>query len=291
MKKPNFICIGAQKAGTTSLQDILYQHPDVYLSPIKEIKFFHRDEHYKKGLKWYSNHFKDALPHQVIGDITPDYILYEPAAKRIFENLGKDIKIIVLLRNPVERAFSQFNFHRSMKVESETDFRNMIKNYPAIDFKNTSFINWYTPNYYIERGLYYNQLKRYYDLFPKENIHIAIFEEIFGEKRAYELNRLFKFIGIENQLNIEIKHSHATRVPKNNLVSKTINNFKELKQILKPFLPKKLYISIRKNILKFTSKKPDKIDTALKKELFNIYFNKDIQQLEKLIDRDLSIWK
>ncbi|MBX2959499.1 MAG: sulfotransferase domain-containing protein [Flavobacteriales bacterium] len=291
MNNPSFICIGAQKAGTTTLQDILAQHPDIYLSPTKEIKYFHRDEHYSKGIKWYLNHFTDALPHQKIGDITPDYILYKDTAKRIFNDLGKDIKIIVLLRNPVSRTFSQFNFHRAAKVEQEDDFKKMIKNYPTLDLENTSFINWFTPSYYIERSLYYNQLKRYYELFPKENIHVAIFEELFGEMREAELERLFHFIGIETISNIKVKHSHATRIPKNNFVSKIIHNLKNSKQILKLFFPRKLYILFRNYIIKLTSKRPEKLDDAFKKELFQVYFEKDVQQLEKLIDRDLSIWR
>lgn len=291
MNKPSFICIGAQKAGTTTLQDILAQHPDIYLSPTKEIKYFHRDEHYSRGMKWYLNHFVEALPHQKIGDITPDYILYKETAQRIYNDLGKDIKIIVLLRNPVSRTFSQFNFHKAAKVEQEDDFRNMIKNYSVLDLENATFINWYTPSYYIERSLYYNQLKRYYELFPKKNIHVALFEELFGEKREIELDKLFKFIGIQKLTNLEVKHSHATRIPKKNLFTKTVTKLKEIKQVIKLLLPIKFYVSFRNYIVRLTSKKPEKLDDVFKKELFHVYFDKDVQQLEKLINKDLSIWR
>lgn len=291
MNKPSFICIGAQKAGTTTLQDVLAQHPDIYLSPTKEIKYFHRNEHYSKGMKWYLNHFSEALPHQKIGDITPDYILYKETAQRIYNDLGKDIKIIVLLRNPVNRTFSQFNFHKAAKVEQEDDFRKIIKNYPKIDLENSNFINWYTPSYYVERSLYYNQLKRYYEIFPKENIHVAIFEELFGEKREAELDRLFHFIGINRMSNVKVKHTHTTRIPKNNFFTKAINKLKKLKQVIKLFLPRELYVSFRNYIIKLTTRKPEKMDADFKKELFNVYFDKDVQQLERLIGRDLSIWR
>lgn len=291
MKLPSFICIGAQKAGTTSLQDILQQHPDIYLSPIKEIKYFHRDEHYSKGIEWYSQHFKEALPHQIIGDITPDYILYQCAAKRIFDDLGKDVKIIVLLRNPVDRAFSQFNFHQAMKVEDETSFKKIIKNYPSIDLENKTFINWFTPAYYIERSLYFNQLQRYYSLFPKENIHVVLFEDLFGSKHSEKLSELLNFLGIKTKLDHTSKHSHSTRIPKNNFTATTISQFINVKQFLKLLLPKKIYLILRSNVVKFITKKPSKLDLEIRKELFNTYFKDDVTKLEQLIGKDLSIWK
>jgi len=291
MKLPSFICIGAQKAGTTSLQDILQQHPDIYLSPIKEIKYFHRDEHYSKGIEWYSQHFKEALPNQIIGDITPDYILYQYAAKRIFDDLGKDIKIIVLLRNPVDRAFSQFNFHQAMKVEDETSFKKIIKNYPPIDLENKIFINWFTPAYYIERGLYFNQLQRFYSLFPKENIHVVLFEDLFGSKHTEEIEGILSFLGVSTNMDVNIKHSHSTRIPKNNFATKMINQLKNVKQFLKLLLPKKIYLILRSNVVEFISKKPSKLDLEFRKELFNTYFKNDVTKLEQLIGKDFSIWK
>lgn len=291
MNKPSFICIGAQKAGTTSLQDLLVQHPSIYLSPQKEIKFFHRDEQYQKGMEWYLNHFSNALPNQLIGDITPDYILYANTAERIATDLGKEIKIIAILRNPVDRTFSQFNFHRAAKVEKESDFNKIIKNYPPIDYENNTFINWFTPSYYIERSLYYHQLKRYFDIFPKENIHIAIFEELFGNQHDVEINKLYAFLGLEKPLTQSIIHSHSTRVPKENFTYHFINKLRFLNSVIKTLIPKKKYLTLRQFLLKTITKKPTKLNDELKKSLLNNLFLNDILKLEKLIDRKLDIWK
>lgn len=291
MKLPSFICIGAQKAGTTSLQDILQQHPDIYLSPIKEIKYFHRDEHYSKGIEWYSQHFKEALPHQIIGDITPDYILYANTAERIATDLGRDIKIIAILRNPVDRTFSQFNFHRAAKVEKESDFNKIIKNYPPIDYENNTFINWFTPSYYIERSLYYHQLKRYFDIFPKENIHIAIFEELFGNQHDVEINKLYAFLGLEKPLTQSIIHSHSTRVPKENMTSKMVERLKNAKNLIKPIIPQQTYIKIKHTITNLITEKPNKLATNYKNELYERFFKEDVIKLEALIEKDLSLWQ
>lgn len=291
MKKPSFICVGAQKAGTTSLQEILSQHPSIYLSPLKEIKFFHRDEHYKKGVEWYFNHFKDAKDNQIIGDITPDYLLYGNTAQRILKDLGSDIKIITILRQPVNRTISQFNFFRSAEVEKETNFKKIITNYSEIDFLNLHFENWYTPSYYIERSLYYNQLKRYYDIFPKSNIHIIIFEEFFGNQHEVEMKKLLNFLELENinfQTNV---HSHSTRVPKDNLTYKTAQQLKNIKELIKPFFPKESYIKLRAKVFNLITEKPKTIDSQFKKELFNLYFKDDVEKLESLIKKDLSIWR
>lgn len=291
MRKPDFICIGAQKAGTTSLQDLLVQHPSIYLSPQKEIKFFHRDEHYQKGMEWYLNHFNNALPNQLIGDITPDYILYANTAERIATDLGKDIKIIAILRNPVDRTFSQFNFHRAAKVEKESDFNKIIKNYPPIDYENNTFINWFTPSYYIERSLYYHQLKRYFDIFPKENIHIAIFEELFGNQHEVEMNKLYAFLGLAKPLTQSIIHSHSTRVPKENFTYHFINKLRFLNSVIKTLIPKKKYLTLREFLLKTITKKPIKIDANYKKKLFERFFKEDVIKLETLIKKDLSLWQ
>lgn len=290
MKLPNFLCIGAQKAGTTSLQDMLVDHPDIFLSRKKEIKYFHRDEHYAKGVEWYAEHFSDASKNQLIGDITPDYLLYNTSPNRILETLGKDVKIIVLLRNPVDRAYSQFNFHRAAKVENETNFKNIINNYGTIDDENNSFTNWYTPSYYIERGLYHNQLSRFLEKFPKGNFHVAIFEEFFGNRKEEELEKLYNFLGIK-PIELTEKHSHSTRVPKKNIGTQLIYALKEIKSLFKLFLPKEKYMKLRAKILNATSSKPSKLDPTYKKELFNKYYANDVAQLEALLNRDLSVWK
>ena len=117
---PNFICVGAQRAGTTTLFNTLKLHPSISLSLTKEVHFFDNHENYKKGINWSKNFFKKG--NKINGEITPDYMIYNFVPKRIFETLGENIKLIFLLRNPSQRAFSQFNFYLNQGVEKKNKF-------------------------------------------------------------------------------------------------------------------------------------------------------------------------
>ena len=104
MSLPNFICLGAAKSGTTTLYDILRQHPEIYISTFKEPHFFDIPENYKNGIDWYEkNYFKNA-DKRVIPEFTPSYFFDKESPKRIFNDLGDKVKFVVLLRHPVDRA-------------------------------------------------------------------------------------------------------------------------------------------------------------------------------------------
>ena len=110
-KLPNFLCIGAERSGTTWLYEVLKIHPEVYLYPyIKEINFF--SEHYQKGLNWYKQFFNGSRKssYKAIGDISPQYFHEKEAASRIAQDLP-NIRLILFLRNPVNRAFSEYKIH------------------------------------------------------------------------------------------------------------------------------------------------------------------------------------
>jgi hypothetical protein len=103
----SFYCIGTQKAGTTTLHDILKTHSQIYLPENKEAHFFDRNDRFNKGINWYLNYFFSSVKNEkAIGSFTPEYIFFPKVAKRIYESLGTNIKFIVILRNPVERAIS-----------------------------------------------------------------------------------------------------------------------------------------------------------------------------------------
>ena len=100
---PEFLGLGTQKGGTTTLHRLLEQHPDVYLPACKEVHFF--DLNYDAGEGWYRNHFTDAKPHQTCGEITPFYLFHPDVPGRI-HNLLPKARMVVLLRDPVERTIS-----------------------------------------------------------------------------------------------------------------------------------------------------------------------------------------
>ena len=109
MSLPNFMCIGAAKSGTTSLYDILRQHSDVFIPSFKEPHFFDIPSVYNNGVSWYKKtYFSSVKKEKCIGDFTPTYLFEGDAPQRIFNDLGRDVKFIVILRNPVDRAYSHY---------------------------------------------------------------------------------------------------------------------------------------------------------------------------------------
>lgn len=110
MAVPNFLCVGAQKAGTTTLYEILKQHPDIFLpQQVKETKFFVYEEKFQKGLAFYEKeYFSEWNSQSAIGEVDPAMMFEELAAQRIHHTLGEQVKLIFIFRNPVSRAYSHY---------------------------------------------------------------------------------------------------------------------------------------------------------------------------------------
>ncbi len=117
MNKPTFLCVGAQKAGTTSLYNIIKQHSQIFMPQKKELHFFDWHENFAKGNDWYFKKFQNSEKYLARGEITPNYIYKEYVPKRILDIIGKDVKLIFMLRNPADRAFS----HYKMRVGRENE--------------------------------------------------------------------------------------------------------------------------------------------------------------------------
>ena len=107
MRKPDFIGLGAQKAGTSWLHACLYEHPDLYMPASKETHFF--SNYYDKGTSWYEAHFRDSLPHQRVGEFSPTYLYHPDAPKRIY-SYDPRVRLIICLREPVSRALSAYHY-------------------------------------------------------------------------------------------------------------------------------------------------------------------------------------
>lgn len=123
MTLPNFLIVGAQKSGTTSLHDILSQHPEAYLSSVKEINPFTNPVKYSRGVRYYSNFFKGSTSTQVlVGESSPGYMCNPSGPDRIKKDLG-EIKIVMILRDPIKRAFSQYWDNRRHLSETMDEYQ------------------------------------------------------------------------------------------------------------------------------------------------------------------------
>ena len=179
--KPNFVCIGAQKAGTTTLADILSQHSDICIPPLKETKFFLFDEDYKKGEDYYAGFFTNYKGQKAVGEFDPDYLLFPHTAERILETLGEDVKIIVVLRNPADRAYSHYLMTKKKGLEPFPFEQALVEEQHRKEDIKTRKIFAYT-----ERGFYGRQLQAFLNVFPPKNFLFLIFEEQLRNRNQHQ---------------------------------------------------------------------------------------------------------
>ena len=171
---PDFLCLGTQKGGTTTLHRLLGQHPEVYLPACKEVHFF--DQNYSAGEDWYREHFQGAQPAQRCGDITPFYLFHPDVPGRIHQHLP-NARLIVLLRDPVERAISQvfhaqrLGFEPLPVDEALAAEQGRLATGDPYSFQKHS---------YLSRSRYLEQLDRYEALFPGEQLLILRSEDLFS---------------------------------------------------------------------------------------------------------------
>ncbi len=206
MNRPNFICIGTQKAGTTTLADILKDHPQVCVPVVKETKFFLFEEEYEKGLDYYlATHYPCRSNAKAIGEFDPDYIMSADTAFRLRKDLGNNLKLIVVLRDPAKRAYSHFLMSRKKGLE-KAGFEEAMERPSRIGnelIKEKAIA-------YKERGMYADQLKVYLDLFPQENFLFLLFEEDIVQALPDTILRIQQFLGLEEvSLNTDVLSNEA----------------------------------------------------------------------------------
>ncbi len=293
MKLPSFFCVGAQKSGTTTLHDILIQHPKICLPEEKETKFFQDNEKYQKGLEFYiKRYFSNCTEKQILGEIDPEYIFFDYVPQRIYKDIGKNVKLIFMFRNPVDRAYSHYWMSVRRGYEDKP-FEEAIKLEKERIRKDQYFKRYFS---YISRGLYANQVKNYLKYFPLENMFFIIFEEDFLKNRKKTISNLFKFLDVEDlsdKVNVDLKSNPAS-LPKSKIIRDILYKPLLVRKIAKAVVPnEKIRLKLRKFLENINQKpfKPPKLDPNLRKQLLKEYFLEDIEELSKIIGRDLkNIW-
>lgn len=202
--KPNFLIAGAAKCGTTSLAALLAQHPEINMLP-NEVHFFSKN--YEKGVEWYLNHFQQ--PKKVQGEKSPTYLYYTDCHSRIHQLLP-DVKLIVMLRNPVARAYSNWNIRYQDRrlVKQGLGFNQANPGRPLkrlgfsdlVDYYLENFVKvdvWQRPLDAIHRSLYLFQVESLLKYFKKENILFLVSERFF-KNEAIVLKTVCKFLNLKN---------------------------------------------------------------------------------------------
>jgi len=305
MTMPNFFIVGVQKAGTTSLYHYLNQHPQVYMSPRKEPFFFdhemdskgevvrrefggHRQPPRYTNIEEYSALFEGVRGEKAIGEASPLYI-YAPGTAERIERHVPGAKSIALLRNPADRAYSAYLYAVRIGVEPLTDFAQALREEPR-RIRN----RWHYVFHYRSRGLYYRQLKRYYEVFGRERLGVWLYEDL-REDPASVAQSVFRFLEVDDTFapDTSSKHNPAgvpASAPARAAMRATDKAVGGLRKVLAPtsgVLP--LAFKMRRLVHSRVLTEPPPIDPGLRENLTCSY-KEDVLRLQDLIGRDLSAW-
>jgi hypothetical protein len=290
---PNFLIVGAAKAGTTSLYEYLRQHPDIFMPEWKELSFFIGDPygplHKVKRPQYYDKVFAQVKNQTAVGEASTSYLYDEAAPGIIKEKLGS-IKILIILRDPVAMSYSLYNHQVRREGETIESFEAALdaevrrKNDP--DFKKNCY-GWHANYYYYQRGLYFQQVRRYIDTFGKDNVKIILFDEL-ADDPVREVQQVFRFLGVDDTFVPVIKvHNPAggiLNIPRfwedTGLFLKTFQ-----------FVFSKNLIKKIPHLVRNVNRKPLLPINPLTEKKMRENYDDDIRRLEQLTGKDLSAWK
>jgi hypothetical protein len=300
---PDFVVIGAGKSGTTSLNEYLKEHPNIFMSTRKEPNFFAYElakeedfdlesskEFYKDSvlkLEDYLQLFEGSKEDQLLGEVSNTYLNSEMACARI-KHYVPNTKLIAILRNPADRLFSRYSHYTREGLLPEDGGLDRVFD------KSTSW--WKRPDM-ITEGLYYGQLKRYYDNFPKENIRVYLYENFIGDTAAV-VEDIFKFLEIDATVKVatDIVYNKSGTV-KNKAVDNLVGQNSAIIVALKKVAPglhrwMKDNVLINRWLYNLRNKNLQKADFSpkLRKDIVDKIYAEDIKKLSVLIGQDLSHW-
>jgi len=297
-KLPNFLIVGAAKCGTSSLHNYLNQHPDIFMPTftpeglkVKEPRFLIKDKVQKrlpKGIwnyKDYKSLFNDVTNQKAIGESTVLYLYYyQEAIKNIKKYLGDNVKIIIMLRNPIDRAYSAYLFASRTSQENQ-NFNDALVN-SSIRFNKDDTIS--PMILYKELGLYFDMVKSYMRSFS--NVHVVIYDD-FIKQTNIEVQRVFDFLNVNNyQINTNKIINAGGKKWDSGIMKNLLMGDNFLKNGMKILFPQNLRTFFKQELTKLFTSKAKNMSNSIKKELLQ-YYKKDIQSLEKLINKDLSKWQ
>lgn len=298
MTLPNFIVIGAAKAGTSSLFAYMRDHPEIYLVPRKETKFFQFDGETRtfcgpldqrvydeavKSIGEYEALFDDVRAEKAIGEITPSYMYTDEVPHRIHRRLP-EARLVAVLRHPAERAFSQFLHMRRMEAEPERDFAR------TLELEDERIARgWGPSSQYRTNGLYHRRLAPYFELFGREQVRAYLYED-FASDTERVLAEIYRFLGVDPGYRADVSTRHNEgALPRSELLHALIDRPNPLKSAARALFPADMRRRLRDRLRAANRFRP-RLDPAVRRSLVEFY-REDLLALEDLIARDLSAWR
>ena len=293
MRAANLFCIGCPKSGTTTLFKILCQHSQIHTPKFKE-PFFFNNSNYQNSIDWYAKTYYDDIKNEKwVLDFTPSYLYSDEALFRINEySKGKDLKFIVMLRNPVERAYSHY-LHTLRDGLEDLDFNDAIQaeSERLLNYENNLLSQ--LKYSYIYQSLYHKHLSKYFESFGRNNFFVINYDSQFLDKSEFKLMisdlQNFLEIKIEN-LNIEIKENSASE-SRFKILQTLVNSNGLHKRLARLLFKSKINRQILINkFRKLNEKKMVKkdLEAEFKKNLYDKYFHTDVLKLESLLEKKLN---
>lgn len=303
MKMPNFFVIGAPRAGTTALHYYLNQHPEIYMSSQKEPNFFAFDQgrfdlnypedagkenvilHSTPTLESYEYLFRAVTNEKAIGDVSPFY-LSSPGAPQRIRQFIPEAKLIAMLRDPVERAYSHYT--QSARAANQ-DPANFVQ---VLEAEEANHI-WGEARFYIQQGNYFTYLSRYYDLFDRSQIKIYLYEDFQADPHLV-LKDIFKWLEVDSSYipNTSLKYN-ISGVPKNKNLDLLLSRSNPLKPLLKKVLPPfaiNQLVAWQNRLQNRNLTGSPNLSQEVRQALIEKYFKTEILNLQSLIQQDLSLW-
>ncbi len=278
---PNFLYIGASKAGSSWLYECLREHPQVFVPAAKDLHFFHI--HYDKGMDWYRNFFKPNAEQIAIGELSHDYFLFPDVAQKIYECNPK-MKLIVSLREPVDKTISGYQYAQKVYLDKSVSFEDFFYHHDR--YKKTHFQNMNR-----ETANYFEHLQAFYKRFPRKQILILFFDELKSNPQSF-LQKVYNFLEVDadftpSVLHQKVNQQQAARLgPLAHLAYKVAEQMRKMGlanivgAVKRNALFNKLLYQENKQEAKWT------LEEEMKHTVYE-YFVKDYAKLSELIKQDL----
>jgi hypothetical protein len=296
MTMPNFLVIGAAKSGTTALHRYLKQHPRIFMSTPKELRFFpfenQRPDFRGPGdaidattmitsIEDYRAHFAAAADYPARGEASPLYLYFPQAAERIRHHIP-DAKLIAILRHPADRAYSQYMMKRR-------DGREPLSFHEALAAEEQRIADgWSHHWHYRRRGFYAVQLKRYFDLFRREQLRVFLYEDYVTDPIGF-MQDIFRFLDVDDTFvpDMSVRHNES-KMPRSRALQVFLTEQRFAKNLFKPLLPARWSRRIGDRLRRQNLTKPP-LPENLRRHLIEVY-REDILELQGMLGRDLSHW-
>jgi hypothetical protein len=295
---PDFLLIGAARAGTTAIYSYLRQHPQIFMTRGKEPNFFAFEgetlniqgpgaDYINNSISEMSDYnalFSEAPESAICGEASPLYLYSDRAPENIHKYIP-NAPLMVVLRNPIDQAFSHFLYATKQCIETETDFTQAL----LLEDKRLA-AGWQPLFGYSTFPRYADQLNRFFKYFPKEQMLIRTYED-FQKSPEILLKDMFEFIGADPEFKPDMSRKlNAGGVPKNQTFQNFLMKSNPITRAIGVVVPQELRLRIRDKLAQRNLAHPEQIPDAAR-EILHSRLDDQISTLEEMIGRDLSDWR